>query len=121
MTQLARDRVHRALTRPQMFAGVTYSVFSINGIVTTEVFLITRSFWAFGVAAGGPDFGRGIDIQLHIGVWRDYRTDIAPVEHRTMPDSEIPLKREQGQTDSGDRRDLTCSLVRWPATKVRTF
>lgn len=50
MTQLARHRVHRALTRPQMFAGVTYSYFIINAAVTTEVFLITKSFWALPAA-----------------------------------------------------------------------
>ena len=34
-----------ALTRPQMFAGVTYSYFVINGIVATELFLIFHSLW----------------------------------------------------------------------------
>ena len=38
MTALVRHPVHRALTRPQMFAGVT------------EVFLITGSFWALFAA-----------------------------------------------------------------------
>jgi type IV secretion system protein VirB3 len=33
-----------------MFAGVTYSFFIINMAVTTEGFLITRSFWALPVA-----------------------------------------------------------------------
>ena len=33
---LVRHRVHRALTRPQMFAGVTLNYFVINGVVTTE-------------------------------------------------------------------------------------
>jgi len=47
---LARYTVHRALTRPQMFAGVTYSYFIINAAVTTEVFLITKSFWALPAA-----------------------------------------------------------------------
>ncbi len=42
---LARFPVHRALTRPQMFAGVTYSFFIVNGVVTTEAFLVTRSCW----------------------------------------------------------------------------
>ncbi len=51
MTDLARIPVFRALTQPQMFAGVTYSFFIINGVVTTEAFLITRSFWAIGAAA----------------------------------------------------------------------
>ena len=43
MTTLVRHPVHRALTRPQMFAGVTYNYFIINGMVTTEAFLITSS------------------------------------------------------------------------------
>ena len=46
MAQLDRDMVFGALTRPQMFAGVTYSFFVINGVVTAELFLITKSFWA---------------------------------------------------------------------------
>jgi type IV secretion system protein VirB3 len=50
MTTIARFPVFRALTEPQMFAGVTYSYFIINGVVTTETFLITRSFWALGAA-----------------------------------------------------------------------
>lgn len=48
--ELVRHPVHRALTRPQMFAGVTYSYFIINAAVTTEVFLITKSFLALPVA-----------------------------------------------------------------------
>ena len=44
--QLERDMVFGALTRPQMFAGVTYSFFVLNGVVTAELFLITKSFWA---------------------------------------------------------------------------
>ena len=51
MQQLARHPVHRALTRPQMFAGVTFNYFIINGMVTTELFLITGSFWALPAAA----------------------------------------------------------------------
>lgn len=48
--ELVRYPVHRALTRPQMFAGVTYSYFIINAAVTTEAFLITKSFLALLVA-----------------------------------------------------------------------
>ena len=48
--ELTRYPVHRALTRPQMFAGVTYSFFVINAAVTTEVFLMTKSFLALPVA-----------------------------------------------------------------------
>ena len=50
MTSLARFPVHRALTRPQMFAGVTYNFFVINAALTTEAFLITKSFLALPVA-----------------------------------------------------------------------
>ncbi len=52
MTDLVRVTVFRALTQPQMFAGVTYSFFVINGVITTEAFLMARSFWVFGVALG---------------------------------------------------------------------
>ncbi len=51
MTPLSRTPVFRALTQPQMFAGVTYSYFIINMVMTTEIFLISRSFWAI-LAAG---------------------------------------------------------------------
>ena len=48
--ELDRDPVFGALTRPQMFAGVTYSVFVLNAVVTAELFLITKSAWVFLVA-----------------------------------------------------------------------
>ena len=47
---LNNSAVFRALTRPQMFAGVTYSYFIINAAVTTEAFLISRSFLAIPIA-----------------------------------------------------------------------
>ena len=47
---LHRHRVHRALTRPQMFGGVTYNFFIVNAAVTTEIFLVTKSFWALAAA-----------------------------------------------------------------------
>ena len=50
MADLIKTPVFKALTQPQMFAGVTYSFFILNGIITTEAFLISRSFWAFGIA-----------------------------------------------------------------------
>ena len=50
MARLHNDPVFRALTRPQMFAGVTYSYFVVNAAITTEAFLITRSFLALPVA-----------------------------------------------------------------------
>ena len=50
MTRLVSDPVFAALTRPQMIGGVTYAYAVFNLIVTVEAFLITRSFWALGVA-----------------------------------------------------------------------
>jgi len=41
---LRRDRLFVALTRPQMFAGVTYSFFVMNAILAAELFLIFKSF-----------------------------------------------------------------------------
>ena len=43
--RLVRHPVHRALTRPQMFAGVTLNYFVINALVTTEAFIILKSLW----------------------------------------------------------------------------
>ncbi len=45
MNDLVRSPVHRALTRPQMFGGVTMNFFIINLMVTTIAFLILKSFW----------------------------------------------------------------------------
>lgn len=42
---LRQDTLFVALTRPQMFAGVTYTFFVINLIVAVELFLIFRSIW----------------------------------------------------------------------------
>jgi type IV secretion system protein VirB3 len=47
---LERDPLFVALTRPQMFAGVTYSFFIANMVVATELFLIFRSLWALAAA-----------------------------------------------------------------------
>ena len=47
---LSRDPLFVALTRPQMFAGVTYSFFVINLVVSTEFFLIFKSAWVVAVA-----------------------------------------------------------------------
>ncbi len=38
--EISRTPIFRALTQPQMFAGVTYSFFIINGVVSTELVLI---------------------------------------------------------------------------------
>jgi type IV secretion system protein VirB3 len=50
MQPLARVPVFRALTEPQMFGGVTYSFFILNAVLTTELFLISGSFWAVPLA-----------------------------------------------------------------------
>lgn len=50
---LQRHTVFTALTRPQMFAGVTYTFFVANAILAAEFFLIFKSLWviAFALAA----------------------------------------------------------------------
>lgn len=47
---MERDQLFVALTRPQMFAGVTYSYFVANAVIATELFLIFHSVWALAVA-----------------------------------------------------------------------
>jgi len=47
---IERDSLFVALTRPQMFAGVTYSYFVANAVVATELFLIFRTIWALAIA-----------------------------------------------------------------------
>ena len=46
MGGIDRDPLFVALTRPQMFAGVTYSYFVANAVIATELFLIFRTAWA---------------------------------------------------------------------------
>jgi len=48
--RLHQEPVFLALTRPQMFAGVTYSYFVANMIITAELFLIFKSIWPVLVA-----------------------------------------------------------------------
>ena len=50
MSDIERDHVFVALTRPQMFAGVTYSYFTANAVVATELFLVFKSLWVVAVA-----------------------------------------------------------------------
>lgn len=47
---LRRDTLFVALTRPQMFAGVTYSFFVINAVLAVELFLIFKGLWVMVVA-----------------------------------------------------------------------
>ena len=51
MNSLDRDTLFVALARPQMFAGVTYSWFVANMVLSAELFLIFRSAWALAAAA----------------------------------------------------------------------
>lgn len=62
MDGLKREPIFGALTRPQMFAGVTYSFFVINGIIAAELFLIFRSFWV--IAAALAVHGVGVLISI---------------------------------------------------------
>ncbi|MFK0300635.1 type IV secretion system protein VirB3 [Brevundimonas sp. NPDC090276] len=50
MDQLDRAPLFTALTRPQMFAGVTYSYFIINAVIAAELFLVFRSIWVLPLA-----------------------------------------------------------------------
>ena len=51
MDHLRRESLFVALTRPQMFAGVTYNYFVLNAVVTAELFLLFKSVWALVFAA----------------------------------------------------------------------
>ena len=50
MASLDRDTLFVGLTRPQMFAGVTYSLFVANVVIATELFLIFKSLWVIALA-----------------------------------------------------------------------
>ncbi len=49
-TGFRREPLFTALTRPQMFAGVTYTFFVINAIIAVELFLIFRAWWVLLIA-----------------------------------------------------------------------
>ncbi|KAK0341829.1 hypothetical protein LTR94_024789, partial [Friedmanniomyces endolithicus] len=50
MEDLERTPLFTALTRPQMFAGVTYNYFVINAVIAAELFLVFRSIWVLPIA-----------------------------------------------------------------------
>jgi type IV secretion system protein VirB3 len=50
-SHLKQATVFIALTRPQMFAGVTYSFFVANMVIAAEFFLIFKSLWSIVLAA----------------------------------------------------------------------
>jgi type IV secretion system protein VirB3 len=49
---LPSDPIFKALTRPQMVAGVTYSYAVINLVITIEAFIVTKSFWTLAIPVG---------------------------------------------------------------------
>lgn len=44
---IAVDPLFLGMTRPPMVAGVTYTFFVINGMMTTIIFLASNSLWAW--------------------------------------------------------------------------
>lgn len=59
---IRRDTLFVALTRPQMFAGVTYTFFVINLVVSVELFLIFKSWWVILVALAIHGFGMLVSV-----------------------------------------------------------
>ena len=59
---LRQDILFIGLTRPQMFAGVTYSYFVINAVIGVELFLIFRSWWVLLAAL----IIHGVGVLLHL-------------------------------------------------------
>ena len=57
MSTLERDTLFVALTRPQMFAGVTYSFFVANLVAGTELYLVFRSLWVLAIALAAHGAG----------------------------------------------------------------
>jgi type IV secretion system protein VirB3 len=50
VSDIEQDHLFVALTRPQMFAGVTYSYFTANAVIATELFLVFRTIWVLVAA-----------------------------------------------------------------------
>lgn len=59
---LRQDTLFVALTRPQMFAGVTYSFFVINAVLAVELFLLFRAWWVLPIALAV----HGAGVLLHL-------------------------------------------------------
>jgi len=57
VSTLERDTLFVALTRPQMFAGVTYSFFVANLVAGTELYLVFRSLWVLAIALAAHGAG----------------------------------------------------------------
>ena len=82
MIGLDRDRVFVALTRPQTLAGVTYSVVILNVILTTELFLIFKTFLVFLFAA-----------LLHLTAWIACARDVRALDIWLVRASRCPRSR----------------------------
>ena len=50
MESLDRDPLFVALARPQLLFGVTYSYAVLNFVLTTELFLLSKSAWVIAFA-----------------------------------------------------------------------
>ncbi len=61
--ELRNHTLFVALTRPQMFAGVSYTWFVINAVVAVELFLIFRSAWVLLAAVAVHLFGMIISLR----------------------------------------------------------
>lgn len=59
---LRQNTLFIGLTRPQMFAGVTYNYFVINAVIGVELFLIFRSWWVLLAAL----IIHGVGVLLHL-------------------------------------------------------
>ena len=60
--EIRRDTLFVALTRPQMFAGVTYTFFVINLVIFVELFLIFKAWWVILVALAVHGIGMLLSI-----------------------------------------------------------
>jgi len=98
MAALERDIVFSALTRPQMFAGVSYSYFVFNLVVTTEAFLITKSFLAILAALVLHGVGYMLCLReprfLDLWILRASRCSRAPDYDRWRCNSYAPSARD---------------------------
>lgn len=63
MTNIRHDILFMALTRPQMFAGVTYTFFVINVIIAVELFLIFRAWWVLVIAVAIHGLGALVSLR----------------------------------------------------------
>lgn len=59
---LRHDTLFVALTRPQIFAGVTYSFFVINAVIAVELFLVFGSWWVLLAAL----LIHGVGVLIHL-------------------------------------------------------